>query len=133
MAEKLNFELVSPERLLVSAEVDQVQVPGANGDFGVLPGHSPFMSTIRPGVVEVHGLEGSNRFVILGGFADVTPAGLTILAEEAIPVEDLDRADLEKRIQDRREDLADATTDEARQAAQERIDALTTMIEALNL
>ncbi|GGI83326.1 hypothetical protein GCM10007973_19760 [Polymorphobacter multimanifer] len=78
------FELVSPERMLASANVAMVVVPGAEGDFGVLPGHAPLMSTIRPGIIEVYATEGSSpsaRYEIEGGFAEVTPEGLTILAE----------------------------------------------------
>lgn len=84
MADLLNFELVSPERLLSSARVAMVVVPGSEGDFGVLPGHAPMMSTIRPGIIEVYATEGttpSARYEIDGGFAEVTPEGLTILAE----------------------------------------------------
>lgn len=83
MAGKLNFSLVSPEREVFSGLVDQVDAPGVEGDFGVLPGHAPFMTTLREGVVTI--LDGAvrRRFDVRGGFADVTPAGLTILAEEA--------------------------------------------------
>jgi F-type H+-transporting ATPase subunit epsilon len=89
MAETFSFELVSPERLLASGQVAMVVVPGSEGDFGVLPGHAPMMSTIRPGVIEVYASEGtapSARYEIEGGFAEVTPAGLTILAEKAVAV-----------------------------------------------
>jgi F-type H+-transporting ATPase subunit epsilon len=84
MAGKLHFSLVAPERQLYSAEVDQVDAPGLEGDFGVLAGHAPFMTALKAGVVTV--FEGSAKrvFQIEGGFADVTPAGLTILAEHAV-------------------------------------------------
>ncbi len=83
MALKLHFSLVSPERELFSGEVDQVDAPGSEGDFGVLAGHAPFMTTLKEGWVKVH-VEGAIRtFDIHGGFADVTPEGLTILAEKA--------------------------------------------------
>ena len=83
MAGKLHFSLVAPEREVFAGEVDQVDAPGVEGDFGVLPNHAPFMTALREGPVVVH--IGSNRrtFTVKGGFADVTPAGLTILAEEA--------------------------------------------------
>lgn len=83
MAGKLHFSLVAPEREVFSGEVDQVDAPGIEGDFGVLPNHAPFMTALREGAVTVH--IGANRrtFSVKGGFADVTPAGLTILAEEA--------------------------------------------------
>jgi len=87
MAATLQFELVSPEKKLASAAVAMVVVPGTEGDFGVLPGHAPMMSTIRPGIIEIYATEGttpSARYEIDGGFAEVTPEGLTILAEAAI-------------------------------------------------
>jgi F-type H+-transporting ATPase subunit epsilon len=89
MADTFTFELVSPERLLSTGQVAMVVVPGSEGDFGVLPGHAPMMSTIRPGVIEVYASEGttpSARYEIEGGFAEVTPNGLTILAERAVLV-----------------------------------------------
>jgi F-type H+-transporting ATPase subunit epsilon len=89
MADLLTFELVSPERLLSSGQVAMVVVPGSEGDFGVLPGHAPMMSTIRPGIIEVYATEGSApsaRYEIEGGFAEVTPDGLTILAEAVTAV-----------------------------------------------
>jgi F-type H+-transporting ATPase subunit epsilon len=87
MAGTLQFELVSPEKKLASAQVAMVVVPGTEGDFGVLPGHAPMMSTIRPGVIEIYASEGttpSARYQIEGGFAEVTPEGLTILAEQVV-------------------------------------------------
>jgi F-type H+-transporting ATPase subunit epsilon len=83
MAEKLHFSLVSPERELFSGMVDQVDAPGSEGDFGVLAGHAPFMTTLKEGRVHVH-IDGVERvYEVYGGFADVTPGGLTILAEKA--------------------------------------------------
>ncbi len=83
MALKLHFSLVSPERELFSGEVDQVDAPGSEGDFGVLAGHAPFMTTLKEGWVKVHVDGGIRTFDVHGGFADVTPDGLTILAEKA--------------------------------------------------
>jgi len=83
MAERLHFSLVSPERELFSGEVDQVDAPGSEGDFGVLAGHAPFMTTLKEGWVKVHVEGGIRTFDVHGGFADVTPEGLTILAEKA--------------------------------------------------
>ncbi len=83
MAEKLHFALVSPQRQLFSGEVDQVDAPGSEGDFGVLAGHAPFMTTLKEGRVKVFNDEDEKVFEVRGGFADVTPAGLTILAEHA--------------------------------------------------
>jgi F-type H+-transporting ATPase subunit epsilon len=84
MADKLHFSLVAPERQLFSADVDQVDAPGVEGDFGVLAGHAPFMTALKPGVVTVYEGSAKRVFQIEGGFADVTPAGLTILAEQAV-------------------------------------------------
>ena len=83
MVEKLNFSLVSPERELFHGEVDQVDAPGSEGDFGVLPGHAPFMTTLKEGRVHVHIGATERVYEVHGGFADVTPQGLTILAEKA--------------------------------------------------
>ena len=84
MAVKLHFSLVAPERQLFSAEVDQVDAPGVEGDFGVLAGHAPFMTALKAGSVTVYDGANTRVFTIEGGFADVTPAGLTILAEHAV-------------------------------------------------
>ncbi len=98
MADKLNFSLVSPERELYSGEVDQVDIPGAEGDFGVFPNHSPLMAAIRTGAITVY-LDGTEtKFFVQGGFADVMPTGLTILAERAVALESLDRSDIETQI-----------------------------------
>jgi F-type H+-transporting ATPase subunit epsilon len=95
MADLLHFELVSPERLLSSGQVAMVVVPGTEGDFGVLPGHAPVMSTIRPGAIAIYDTDStvlSRRIFVDGGFAEVTPQGLTILAEAAIPIGEIDPA-----------------------------------------
>src|SRR5712672_1305341 len=93
-----HFDLVSPEKLAFSGEVDQVDVPGTEGDFGVLAGHAPLISLIRPGVMTVYAGGEKTELVVLGGFAEVGPAGLTVLADMATSVEDLDRASLQKQI-----------------------------------
>ena len=110
MAEKLHFDLVSPEKLLYSAHADMVTVPGTEGDFGVLAGHAPVITTISTGVIDVKGSEdGADlKIFVRGGLAEVTPDGLTVLAEEAMPLEDLNAADLDQRIKDLEEDVADA-------------------------
>lgn len=124
MAERLTFELVSPERLLLSAQVDMVVVPGTEGAFGVLAGHAPLVSTLRPGVVSVHNEKTIRRIYVRGGFAEVTPAGLTVLAEETIDLASLDRAELDARIKDAEEDVADAISETARAAAQTQLEGL---------
>jgi F-type H+-transporting ATPase subunit epsilon len=100
MAEKLQFELVSPEKLLLSEAVAMVVVPGGDGNFGVLPGHALFISTVRPGVIDVYADEQnqvSERIFVSGGFAEVTPERCTVLADEALPLSALDRGDLEQQ------------------------------------
>lgn len=132
MAEKLSFDLVSPERLLLSEAVDLVTVPGAEGDMGIMGGHAPVMTTLRPGVIGVQ-VEGQaeRRFFVRGGFAEVTPEGLTILAEYTVPLDELDSAALEREIANAEEDLADAKTDERRQVAQEKLDHLKALRDAV--
>lgn len=120
--DKVQFELVSPERLLMSRAVDMVVVPGAEGDFGVLPRHSLLISTVRPGVIDVYE-DGAvkDRIFVAGGFAEVTPERCTVLADEALPVDRIDRAETEARLKDLREDVADASSDEARAAAEKAV------------
>jgi len=125
------FELVSPERLVLSADVDQVDLPGAGGDFGVLAGHSPFLSTLRPGVITVRSGGTAQKIFVRGGFADVNASGLTVLAERAIPVSELKADQIAAEIKDAEEDVADATTPEAKQAAQLKLDQLRQTAEAL--
>lgn len=93
-----HFDLVSPEKLVFSGEVEQVDVPGAEGDFGVLASHAPFVATLRPGILTVRGAGGEQKIVVLGGFAEVSTEGLTVLAEVAENVADIDRAMIAKRI-----------------------------------
>lgn len=124
MADKLHFELVSPERLLRSGEVAMVVVPGTEGDFGVLAGHAPFMSTIRPGAIQVFAddMNGTpQRIFIDGGFAEVNETGLTILAESATPIDEIDPERVSRDLADAREDLRDAKTDAERTVAEKRI------------
>ena len=124
MTDKLHFDLVSPEKRVFAGEVDQVVVPGVDGEFGVLAGHAPFMSTIRPGAIAVHVGGDVTRTFIHGGFAEVTPEGLTILAEEAIDLAGLDAAKVAQDLQDAREDV-DAARDEAeRREAEARVEKL---------
>ncbi len=112
MAEAFKFELVSPERLLVSEQVKSVVIPGADGEMTVMARHAPVMTTIKPGVVTVKPASGAEeRYVVFGGFADIVPTGCTLLAESATAVKDIDRADIARRIQAAREDLADAKDD----------------------
>jgi F-type H+-transporting ATPase subunit epsilon len=123
MAEKVQFELVSPERLLMSQAVDMVVVPGSEGDFGVLPGHAPLISTVRPGVIEVYeGNTVTDRIFVAGGFAEVTPERCTVLAEQADRIEDLDRGRVEAELKTLRDELAAARDEAERAALEARID-----------
>jgi F-type H+-transporting ATPase subunit epsilon len=128
---KLHFDLVSPERLLISADVDQVDVPGSEGDFGVLANHAPLMTTLRPGVLTIQAPgKAGEKFFIRGGFAEVTLQGLTVLAEEAMPLAELDGT-LESRIKDAEEDVADAKDDATRRRAQDQLNGLRELRTAL--
>ena len=129
--EKVEFELVSPERLLLSQAVDMVVVPGEEGDFGVLVQHAPFISAVRPGVIAVHdGGKVTERIFVAGGFAEVTPARCTVLAEQALSVTEIDRQAVEQQLKDAREDLADAKNDQERAAATRQIAVAEAMIQA---
>jgi F-type H+-transporting ATPase subunit epsilon len=126
-----HFELVSPERLIFSGEVEQVVVPGSEGVFTVLENHAPTMSTIRPGVIEVTSASGASKLFVRGGFADVSDKGLTILAEQAIPVAELDGAKIDADLRAAEEDVEDASTEAAREAASLRAETLRAMRAAL--
>lgn len=120
MAEPLKFDLVSPEQLLVSEDVESVVVPGGEGYFTVFARHAPLMSTLKPGQLEVKSLSGEVRkFFVRGGFADVNPAGLTILADQVIPLDELDAARLAQEVRNAEEDLADAGENHVRRRAAE--------------
>ncbi len=129
-----HFELVSPEKLLFSGDVESVVVPGSDGQFTVMKDHAPVMTTMRPGVVDVNE-SGSKalRLFVRGGFADVSASGLTILAEQAIPLEQLNAEDIAREIGNAEEDVSDASTDDARNAAQERLDQLRELRAALGI
>lgn len=92
------FDLVSPERMVFSGEVDQVDIPGTEGDFGVLAGHAPLVSTIRPGIMTVFSAGKQEKIVVLGGLAEVSAKGLTVLADVATSLEELDKASLARTI-----------------------------------
>jgi F-type H+-transporting ATPase subunit epsilon len=120
MAEKLSFALVSPEREVFHGLVDHVVVPGSEGEFGVLPNHAPVMSMVKPGALRIIDDGSERRIFVNGGFADVTPEGLTVLAEEAIDLADVDAVGLEQDLKNAQEDLRDASN-ESKRAHAERI------------
>ncbi len=133
MAESFKFELVSPERLLLSEDVVEVVVPGSEGEMTVMAKHAPVMTSVKPGVVSVKTAAGStNRYVVFGGFADILPDTCTILAESAVAVADINREDLSQRIKNAREDVADAKDNETRDKANEELEHLLTLESGLN-
>ena len=105
----IEFELVSPEKLLKSEPVEMVVVPGTEGDLGVLPGHSLLIAQVRPGVIDIHeGGQVKESIFVAGGFAEVSPERCTVLAEEAVPAADIDKDGAEKRLDDANQALAEA-------------------------
>jgi len=116
MAETLHFDLVSPERKLASVAATEVRIPGAEGDFTAMPGHAPFLSTLRPGVVTAQTAEGELRFVVTGGFAEVGAAGISVLAERSLPAAELTQPAYDGMIAEARK-AADAASPEGKDAA----------------
>jgi len=123
MADKLTFSLVSPERELFAGDVDQVDIPGTEGDMGIYPNHSPVMAAIRTGAITVHVDGGETQYFVQGGFADVTPDGLTVLAEQAIPMSELTSDIIQSDIAALTQSLA-GLEGEAALAAQQNLDGL---------
>jgi F-type H+-transporting ATPase subunit epsilon len=128
---RFHFDLVSPERLLFSGEVDQVDVPGSEGDFGVLAGHAPLIAMLRPGIVSVLGAGAPTRIVVADGYAEVNPAGLTILAELATPLDEFDRTRLDAQISDTEDDVVDMPEGRQRDRLRRRLDQLRQLQAAL--
>ncbi|MBT3361308.1 MAG: ATP synthase F1 subunit epsilon [Rhodospirillales bacterium] len=130
MADKVAFELVTPEKIMTSIEADMVVAPGGDGNFGVLPGHAPLLSTLRPGVVDIY--EGeivSSRIFVGGGFAEVNDEGFTVLAEEAVALEDIDAASASARLEKAQDALAEAEEEETA-AAEAEIKIAEALVEA---
>jgi F-type H+-transporting ATPase subunit epsilon len=131
LPDKVAFELVAPERLLHSAMVDMVVAPGADGEFGVLPQHSLFMSLLRPGVIDIYeGSAVSRRIFVGGGFAEVNERGCIVLAEEALPVDEIDVGQARVRLKNAQDDLTEAKDDIARTRLEREIAIAEAMIEA---
>jgi F-type H+-transporting ATPase subunit epsilon len=134
MADTFTFELVSPEKLLISEAVESVLVPGAEGDFQVLANHAPVLSTLRPGLLDVVLPGGKERRIyVRGGFAEAGPDSLTVLAQTAIDSADLNKAALAQEIKDAEEDVTDAKDDAARDKAQGNLDRLKLVRDTLGL
>ena len=128
MADSFNFELVSPERLLVSGSVSSVVIPATEGEMTVMANHAPTMTTIKPGVVTVTFADGKkDRYVVFGGFADIIPTGCTLLAESAVHVDDVSREDITRRIEVARAELEHASTDEQKHGVESYLAQLTTL------
>jgi F-type H+-transporting ATPase subunit epsilon len=125
------FELVSPERLVYAGEVSQVDVPGEEGEFGILAGHAPYIATLKPGLLTIYGDGEPQRIVVRGGLAEIGSTGLTVLAEQAVPLAEIDTAMIAQAIKDTEEDIADADNDMARDKARSRLEQLQTLRSAL--
>ena len=130
MAE-LHLEFVSPESVLFSGDVDQVDLPGAEGDMGILAGHAPLVTPLRPGIVTIYRGDAREPVVVTGGFAEVGPAGLTVLADRAVARADFDTATLANEIKDTEEDVADSTNEAQRDKLARHLDQLKTLHAAL--
>jgi F-type H+-transporting ATPase subunit epsilon len=121
---KISFDLVSPERLLLSQAVDMVTIPGSEGYMGVMAGHMPLVSTLRAGMINMLNDGSETRFFIMGGFAEINASKVIVLAEEALPMSELDLAVLDQRIRDAQEDEIAAQSDAERLKAAQRVDDL---------
>jgi F-type H+-transporting ATPase subunit epsilon len=130
MAE-LHLEFVSPESVLFSGDVDQVDLPGAEGDMGILAGHAPLVTTLRPGIVTIYRGGAREPVVVTGGFAEVGPAGLTVLADRAVARADFDTTTLANEIKDTEEDVADSTNEAQRDKLARHLEQLKTLQAAL--
>ena len=125
-----HFDLVSPEELVFSGEVEHVVVPGTEGEFGVLAGHAPLIAMLRPGILRILGLN-EQRILVVSGFAEVSPDGLTVLADKAMPVEDVDPGVIADEIRDTEEDVADARDDAKRDKLSTKLQQLRDVQDAL--
>ena len=132
MAEAYKFELVSPERLLVSELVEYVIIPGTEGEMTVMAQHAPVMTTVKPGVVTVKTVSGTeHRYVVFGGFADILPDGCTLLAEFSVPVAEVDKNDLMRRIETAKAELEHANDDHSRTKAEQFLAHMTELHETV--
>ena len=125
-----HFDLVSPEELVFSGEVEHVVVPGTEGEFGVLAGHAPLVAMLKPGILKIIGAN-ELRILVVGGFAEVSPEGLTVLADRAVPVEEIDPAVIAGEISDAEEDVADAKDEATRDKLRTKLEQLRAVQQAL--
>jgi F-type H+-transporting ATPase subunit epsilon len=112
MAQTMQFDLVSPERSLASLQVSAVQIPGAEGDLTAMPLHAPTITTLRPGVLKVESPEGNSEYIVTGGFAEIAGDSLSVLAERAIPMAEMDRDQMNALIEEAREMYKTAKEDD---------------------
>ncbi len=131
MADTFQFELVAPEKLIYSDDTEFVVVPGAEGDFGVLPGHALLLSTVRPGIIEIHENDKlKDRFFVAGGFAEVTPERCTVLSTESINLEEIDEAAARQRLDTAERDLNDASSDAEREKCEKALEVAKALVAA---
>ena len=134
MADTFQFELVAPEKLIYSDDTEFVVVPGAEGDFGVLPGHALLLSTVRPGIIEIHENDKlKDRFFVAGGFAEVTPERCTVLSTESINLEEIDEAAARQRLDTAERDLNDASSDAEREKCEKALEVAKALVAACSL
>ncbi|MEL6679242.1 MAG: F0F1 ATP synthase subunit epsilon [Pseudomonadota bacterium] len=133
MADTLQFDLVSPERMLASQEAASVQIPGAEGDMTAMPNHAPFLTTLRPGVLTVTAGSETTDYVVTGGFAEISPEGVSVLAEQAMPKGEVTRDIIDGLVSEAEETLANATGDEMKASGALRINHLKALGLALNV
>jgi F-type H+-transporting ATPase subunit epsilon len=131
VADALHFDFVSPESVLFSGDVDQVDLPGAEGDMGIFAGHASLVTLLRPGIVTIFRGGTREAVVVTGGFAEVGPAGLTLLADRAVARDDFDLATLSVEIKDTEEDVADAKDEARRDKLARQLAQLKALQEAL--
>jgi len=131
VADTFQFELVAPEKLIYSDDTEFVVVPGAEGDFGVLPGHALLLSTVRPGIIEIHENDKlKDRFFVAGGFAEVTPERCTVLSTESINLEEIDEAAARQRLDTAERDLNDASSDAEREKCEKALEVAKALVAA---
>jgi len=131
MAETFRFDLVSPERVLVSEDVSEVIVPSNEGDFGMLPNHAPIIASLRPGALTVRGSGGERKYFVRGGLAEGGPEQLTVLAQRAMPLDELDREKIAQEIEWAKEDVEDARDEDTRAQAVDNLERLETLADVL--
>jgi F-type H+-transporting ATPase subunit epsilon len=132
MTDKIAFDLVSPERLLLSEEAEMVTVPGTEGYMGVMAGHMPLVSSLKPGTIDVKGGNaGDARYFVFGGFVEVNPAKITVLADEALALAEFNGSAIDQRIANAEEDILHAKTESARAKAVDTANALRLLRAAL--